>query len=354
METKTGTNSRKRPTLFDSMVIIMPSMLGICNLLWLFFDSVGNERLERFFLYAMLSLVAITFVVEIVFFLYLARDGKKTFQTKMQQELSQEEALWLGGTPENSTSAEGADRQVQGCLPNTPRRDYTALRLCATSVAICYLSSLVTYLVLLMLLSDTKAEAILPWIFVAGAVGILLCTLRFGIQYFCSKDSSFLHLETDYTKFRTWEKYWAHVLVSDRIGVSFALSMSVHVLQYDLPQYLTATQAFYYEQLDMAMFIMVLGAIVWEIFSLRRRHQEVMLSHPKVNNTVQGFYQISLAFGVFVSPVIHIILKLTLPEGVAQITNLIVSSLASLAIIVGVIYFLLYASRYIKADKLTW
>lgn len=343
---------KMKTTLFDWVVFFLPTLLGICNLLWLFFGGIEEERLERVFLYAMLGLVGVVIVAAVIFFIYLAKTGKKAFNKKMDAELTPEETILLG--KQTDCSADEDMSEIQNLMTSGTKRDYSALRQYGTSVSIVYLCSLMGCVMLLIFLSDTKAEMIAPWVLIVGAVGILFCAIKYGRQYFMVKDNYWLHIEHDYKKFRTWEKYWAHLLVSDRIDTCFALIMVGYVLQYDLPKHLTAQQNVYFDEINMALFLLSFGVVVWEIICLHRRHQEVLLSQPKVNNKVQNFYQISGALAVFISPVIHIINIKSMTAEMAQMANLIVSLVISAAILLGVIYFRVYASRYVKADKLTW
>lgn len=333
---------KRKNILLDLTMFILPAMLAVCNLLWLFCMNTGNERLERTFLYAMLGLIGVVVVTGIARFISFAKDGDRTFQYLIDKEAPQ---------PINKETTEPT--MVESFFDNKDR-DYVAIRQYGKMTAIFYLVSLIVFLLLLVILPEAWAERFAPWAFILGAVAILLCIPIYGRRYFHAENNYWLHIETDYTKFKTWEKYWAHVLVSDNLGTCFAIVMAIHVLQFDLPAYLTEAQCWYLEQTDSAGILLFIGIIIWEVFSLHRRHKEVMESVPKANETVQNFYSISGALSVFAAPIIHIILDKCLPENTARLINLIVSLVIAVALIAGAIYFRVYASRYVKASKLTW
>lgn len=319
---------RWKTILSDLTLFAFPPTLVVCNMMWLFFMIMENKRLERVFLYSMLALIGALVVACIIFFSYL-----KTFKKRL-----------------NEPSTE----HTQMPFLDNKDRNYSALRQYSKIISIIYLATLLCFLFLLIILPENLAERVAPWTLILGAIAMPLCCIIFGRKYFHADDNYWLHIETDYNKFKTWEKYWAHVLASDRLGTCFALVMSIHVLQYDLPTFLTETQYWYFEQIDSAALLLFIGLIVWEVMNLRRHHKEVVESVPKVNNTVQNFYAFSGALAVFVSPIIHIFVVKCLPEQTAQSINLIVSLVISVALIGGAIYFRVYASRYIKASKLTW
>lgn len=333
---------KRKNILLDMTMFILPTMLATCNLMWLFFMNTGNEKLERVFLYSMLSLLGVVVAAGIVFFIYLAKDGDKTFQYLIDKEATQQIC-------EETTEP----TMVESFFDNKDR-DYVAIRQYGKMTAIFYLASLFVFLVLLVILPEAWAERFAPWAFILGATAILLCVPIYGRRYFRAENNYWLHIETDYTKFKTWEKYWAHVLVSDNLGTCFAVVMAIHVLQFDLPAYLTEAQCWYLEQTYSAGILLFIGVIIWEVLSLRRRHKEVMESIPKANDTVQNFYCISGALDVFAAPIIHIIIDKCLSEDTARLINLIISLVIAVALVAGAIYFRVYASRYVKASKLTW
>lgn len=315
--TEANGKGKWKTTLLDLTMLILPAALAVCNLLWLFFMNTDNARFERIFLFAMLSLVGLLVAAVIAFFLYLYKGVFEPFFDNKD-------------------------------------RDYVALRQYGKMTSIFYITSLIIFLFMLVILPEALAEKFAPWAFILGAVEILLCIPIYGRRYFHAEDNYWLHIETDYTKFKTWEKYWAHVLVSDNLGTCFAVVTAIHVLQFDLPSYLTDAQCWYLEQTYSAGILLFIGVIIWEVLSLRRQHKEVMKSVPKMNDTVQNFYCISGALAVFAAPIIHIIIDKSLSEDTARLINLIVSLIIAVALIVGAIYFRVYASRYVKASKLTW
>lgn len=339
---KTKNTGKWKSILLDLTMFILPAMLATCNLLWLFFMNTGNEKLEQVFLYAMLGLLGVVAAAAIAFFIYLAKDGDKSFQYLIDKEATQQ------------ICKETTEPTMIESFFDNKDRDYVALRQYGKMTAIFYITSLIIYLFMLVILPEARAERFAPWAFILGAIEILLCIPIYGRRYFHAEDNYWLHIETDYTKFKTWEKYWAHMLVSDRLGTCFAVVMAIHVLQLDLPAYLTEVQCWYLEQTYSAGILLFIGVIIWEVLSLRRRHKEVMESVPKANETVQNFYSISGALSIFAAPTIHIIIDKYLPEDTARLINLIVSLVIAVALFAGVIYFRVYASRYVKASKLTW
>ena len=151
-----------------------------------------------------------------------------------------------------------------------------------------------------------------------------------------------------------WEKYTAFVLASERINTWFMFTLAVHVLYQVVELMVLEGLCVWFGQLYSFMWLMMPVWIVFELFRLSRRHEQIMQSHPKINRFVRTFLGSEGVAAVFLLPLIKKLLYTQLPAFTADGIFLTISLVLVLVIIGTVIYYRVYKAKYVKASTLSW
>lgn len=215
-----------------------------------------------------------------------------------------------------------------------------------------YIGTLLMLVLVCTIVPETEMLLLsLPPVF--GIVSMILISYHYYKLYTQGDQASETLTEAN-GDMRVWEKYLAYLNVSESIDAWFFLTLSVMALIQGVAPFASDMLLLLLNQINGFMWLMQPLIIIYEIFKLSKKHDQIMKSKPQINKGKKRMIGIAGFVILVLMPIIKRIALKGLPILMVDTLFFWLSIIVALLSVGMAIYFWAYKSKYNKADTLAW